>query len=400
MKNFLIAFVFLVVLGGCLYGALVYFVPKVPVSATFDPRNATYTVENDQVTLVNGKAGSVEIFGGTTAGDVNDDGVSDAVFFLTQTSEGSGTFFYVVAALNTADGTLGTNAVLLGDRIAPQNITIDAGTIVVAYEDRAEGEPMTTPPSVNKSLSLTVRNNILQEATAGYAFTYLTSSAETTAYCDGSTMDSAGYRASLTVQNTGTIPNSTPTTEEIIRATVDAATTGMCHTVMSQTTITEKDGVVTIAPIDGWAGVSITMCSCRPQVEVNILQIPGMKKVIWSDGGSVDAHTNIIILESPVPNATVTSPLQIAGEARGSWFFEGSFPVKLLDSQGNVVGQGIAQAQGDWMTTDFVPFKATVTYIAKTQVIGSAGTLRLEKDNPSGLPANDDALTIPVVIGK
>lgn len=233
----------------------------------------------------------------------------------------------------------------------------------------------------------------------GYAFTYLTSSSETTAYCDGDKMDSSGYRASLVVKRTGTIPKANPTTEEIIRATVDAATTGMCHTVMSQTAITEKDGVVTIAPIDGWAGVSITMCSCKPQVEANILQIPGMKSVIWSEGGSVEEHSDLIILDSPSRNATVTSPLLIAGEARGSWFFEASFPVTLLDAQGNVLGQGVAQAQGDWMTSNFVPFKATITFVAKAQMIGDVGTLILKKDNPSGLPEHDDSLRVPVIIG-
>ena len=238
-----------------------------------------------------------------------------------------------------------------------------------------------------------------QEApSANYTFTYLTSPAETTAYCDGENMDSAGYRASLTVTNTGIIPKSNPTTEEIIRATIDASTTGMCHTVMSQTTFTEKDGIVTISPIDAWAGVSITMCSCKPQVEVNILQIPGMKQVIWSE--RVEEHADIIILDSPLPNATVNSPLLITGKARGSWFFEASFPVYLLDSHGNMLGQGIAQAQGDWMTSNFVPFKTTLTFTADPQIIGDAGTLVLQKDNPSGLHENDDALRVPVIIGK
>lgn len=213
-------------------------------------------------------------------------------------------------------------------------------------------------------------------------------------------MDSAGYRASLTVAHTGTIAKANPTTEEIIRATIDAATTGMCHTVMSQTSITEKNGVVTIAPIDAWAGVSITMCSCKPQVEVNILQIPGMKKVIWSEGGSADEHANIIILDSPLPRATVSSPLLIAGEARGTWFFEASFPVYLLDSHGNTLAQGVAQAQGDWMTNNFVPFKVMLTFTVDPQIVGDAGTLVLQKDNPSGLQENDDALIVPVIIGE
>lgn len=237
-----------------------------------------------------------------------------------------------------------------------------------------------------------------QEIPDQSTFTYLTSAEETTAYCDGTNMDSDGYRASLTVINTGTIAKLNPTTEEIIRATINAGTTGACHTIMSKTTFTEKDGVVTISPIDAWAGISISMCSCKPLVEENILQIPGMKEVIWSV--ATTSHEDIIILNSPQPQTTVTSPLLITGTARGPWFFEASFPVFLLDANGNIIGQGVAQAESDWMTNDFVPFSATITFTADTQIIGDAGTLVLQKDNPSGLPENDDMLSVPVVIGQ
>ncbi|MEK7632603.1 MAG: Gmad2 immunoglobulin-like domain-containing protein [Patescibacteria group bacterium] len=389
----------IIVLAACGYGAFMYLTPNTPAPTAFNPRNATYTIESSHVTLANGKSGSVELFGNGATGDVNNDGTDDAVFFLTQSSQGTGTFYYVVAALRSTSGTTGTNAVLLGDRIAPQNITIAAGIITVTYADRATGEPMTTPPSVGKSKILTVQNGVLVESTStDYTFTYLTSPDETTAYCDGANMDTDGYRASLTIKHTGTIAKANPTISEILRATIDAATTGMCHTVMSQTTFTEKDGVVTISPIDAWAGISISMCSCKPQVEVNILQIPGMKKVIWSDG-SETAKSDIVVT-TPTSHATVTSPLLVTGSARGSWFFEASFPVSLVDSHGNMLGQGVAQAQGDWMTNDFVPFTATITFTADTKIIGDDATLVLKKDNPSGLPANDDELRVSVILGK
>lgn len=239
----------------------------------------------------------------------------------------------------------------------------------------------------------------LQEVPAStYTFTYLTSAEATTTYCDGNNMDSDRYRASLTVVNTGTIAKPNPTTEEIIRATINAATTGTCSTVMNQATFTEKDGIVTISPIDAWAGSSMSMCSCKPQIEENILQIPGIQQVIWSTGA--EEKTNLIVLDAPLLHATVNSPLLVSGKARGSWFFEASFPIYLLDSHGNMLGQGIAQAQGDWMTSDYVPFTATITFTADSQIVGDAGTLVLQKDNPSGLPENDDSLRVPVIIGE
>lgn len=87
------------------------------------------------------------------------------------------------------------------------------------------------------------------------------------------------------------------------------------------------------------------------------------------------------------------SPLVVTGEARGTWFFEGSFPVALLDAHGNTLLQTYAQAQGEWMTEDFVPFRSELTFAAPPT---ATGTLLLEKDNPSGLPEHDDEFRIPV----
>lgn len=89
----------------------------------------------------------------------------------------------------------------------------------------------------------------------------------------------------------------------------------------------------------------------------------------------------------------MTSPLTVTGEARGNWYFEATFPVKLLDANGGLVVQHYAEAQSDWMTTDFVPYVATLTF---TPPATATGTLVLEKANASGLPANDDSVEIPV----
>jgi hypothetical protein len=103
--------------------------------------------------------------------------------------------------------------------------------------------------------------------------------------------------------------------------------------------------------------------------------------------------TDLIKIDSPRPNTVVTSPLEVTGEARGTWYFEASFPVKLLDGNGVQLAVIPAQAQSDWMTENFVPFKATLEFTAPTT---DTGTLVLEKDNPSGLPENADSLIVPV----
>lgn len=103
--------------------------------------------------------------------------------------------------------------------------------------------------------------------------------------------------------------------------------------------------------------------------------------------------SNFIRVTTPVKNQLVRSPLLIQGEARGSWYFEASFPVKLLDANGLQLAILPAQAQGEWMTENFVPFKAEMRFATPTT---ETGTLVLENDNPSGLPEFSKEYRIPV----
>lgn len=107
-------------------------------------------------------------------------------------------------------------------------------------------------------------------------------------------------------------------------------------------------------------------------------------------------QANIIELINPTPGQKVSSPLTVTGRARGTWFFEGSFPVMLANWDGLIIAQAPAQAQGEWMTEDFVPFSVTLTFNQKQ--LYDRGSLILKKDNPSGLPEHDDALEVPVTL--
>lgn len=104
--------------------------------------------------------------------------------------------------------------------------------------------------------------------------------------------------------------------------------------------------------------------------------------------------SDLIQITQPLAGSTITSPLAITGKARGYWYFEASFPIELRDASDQVVASAVAQADGDWMTEDFVNFTATLNF---TPVGNAQGTLVLKKDNPSGEPALDDQLVIPVV---
>ena len=92
--------------------------------------------------------------------------------------------------------------------------------------------------------------------------------------------------------------------------------------------------------------------------------------------------TELIRVTTPLPNALVRSPLIVSGEARGNWYFEASFPLVLVDWDGKIIAEGHAQAKGEWMTTDYVPFEGTLIF-EKPQTGGgipNRGTLILKKE--------------------
>jgi hypothetical protein len=131
-----------------------------------DHKNTFYIVDNQGIKLNNGIStiesapGSAskivtKYFGNEIRKDLNGDGKQDIAFLITQNTGGSGTFFYVVAAIANENGYSGSRAFLIGDRIAPQNT--ESGpqdSIIVNYADRAPQEPMTAKPSIGKSLRL------------------------------------------------------------------------------------------------------------------------------------------------------------------------------------------------------------------------------------------------------
>lgn len=155
--------------------------PATDAGGQMSPQNATYSVNGELVTLRDGISevpaapGSDTVvttryFGNEVTYDFNEDGALDAAFLITQDTGGSGTFFYLVAALNSPDGYRGSNAVFLGDRIAPQTtrMTTDdgrAGVIQVTYADRNEGEDFSVLPSVGRSRLVTLDSATVQLGT-------------------------------------------------------------------------------------------------------------------------------------------------------------------------------------------------------------------------------------------
>ena len=137
-----------------------------------------------------------------------------------------------------------------------------------------------------------------------------------------------------------------------------------------------------------------------PKLVDKILSSEFSKVIIPTFILNEQTKANLIQVDYPQPNQSISSPLVVKGKARGNWFFEASFPVVLTNWDGLIIAEGIAKAQGDWMTTDFVPFEATLTFKVDKKAYSNKGALTLRKDNPSGLSKNDDSIEIPIMFAE
>lgn len=124
-----------------------------------DERNCSFIIDDQRITLVDGRS-DLEITEGSASRqvtdfiinyggfDLNGDSRKDSIVFLRQRSGGSGTFYYIAAALGTGDGYRGSEAVFIGDRVEPLDIDYDGEFVLVSWMDRLEGESYSVKPSV------------------------------------------------------------------------------------------------------------------------------------------------------------------------------------------------------------------------------------------------------------
>jgi hypothetical protein len=140
--------------------------------------NSTYLLGKESITLVNGifekkaapnssAVNKTQVWEQPIIGDLNADGKDDAAVCLINTPGGSGTFYYIAAAINDANmkNFKGTNAVFLGDRIQLSKLSIENNIISVTYNEIQAGKAMTATPSVTVSKKFKVENGLLKEIT-------------------------------------------------------------------------------------------------------------------------------------------------------------------------------------------------------------------------------------------
>lgn len=144
-------------------------IQQTSVAAPAEVKNITVTLDGDTVTLRDGVAerpavpgsaaqNTVRIVGEPVMGDATGDGRPDSALLLENDPGGSGTFYYAVLAVDDDDdgSYRATNAVSLGDRIAPRGVEFTDGRFVYRYLERKPGEPLAVAPSVEKRTEITV----------------------------------------------------------------------------------------------------------------------------------------------------------------------------------------------------------------------------------------------------
>lgn len=104
-------------------------------------------------------------------------------------------------------------------------------------------------------------------------------------------------------------------------------------------------------------------------------------------------QTDPIQLNNLQSGQTISSPLELTGQALGTWFFEAVMPVRLEDATGQVLIQSYVEATEDWMTENYINFAGSLEFQAPSAGMGS---LIFEKANPSGLPEYEGEYIIPV----
>ena len=121
-------------------------------------------------------------------------------------------------------------------------------------------------------------------------------------------------------------------------------------------------------------------------------RVPNGKSFTQNIGNELKFHDEILI-STPRPNAKVVSPLRISGQARGRWYFEGSFSGELFDLNNKSLGKVVLTAKGEWMTENFVPFEGEMKFEMPET---STGILVIKNANPSGDSKNEKKIEIPV----
>ncbi len=138
--------------------------------------------------------------------------------------------------------------------------------------------------------------------------------------------------------------------------------------------------------------VVFVLSKVSPKTETPIVEEPGI--VVPAETELTSLKGVKIYIDTPLEGEAITSPLIVKGRAPGNWFFEANAGLTLTDWDGLIIAESYIMADGEWMTTDYVPFSGTLTFTKPGY--GERGTIIFQKDNPSGEVQFDDAAEMTI----
>lgn len=99
------------------------------------------------------------------------------------------------------------------------------------------------------------------------------------------------------------------------------------------------------------------------------------------------------LVHEPEIGQSISSPLEIAGTAPGTWFFEGRIRLQLQTLDGSVIAEKSVTTTDNWMTEAPVAFNTTLNFDTPD---AKYGVVIIEKANASGRPNQAASYAVPV----
>ncbi|MDP3763530.1 MAG: hypothetical protein Q8Q92_02675 [bacterium] len=139
-----------------------------------DSSNATFIIDDELVTLSAGRDERVITPESTLTeetilldkfayGDINKDGKNDTLLLLARYGGGSGTFIYLAAFVSGPINYKGSKAIFIGDRIAPQSISLNGDIVTLEYLDRGPDDAFVVEPTILTTKQFIYKNGEFAE---------------------------------------------------------------------------------------------------------------------------------------------------------------------------------------------------------------------------------------------
>jgi len=196
---------------------------------------------------------------------------------------------------------------------------------------------------------------------------FLVSTGDKLKYCNGADMASEEFGKTITKTLTKDVPLADLSGDELIKQSIIAASgkESLTNIVDQGNDFLKIAGdTAYLAPIDGWAGVSIFLCAWKPLVEVNLLNFSEIKKVVWVEDQQKWQELMPTLGEAEAKTIAEKSCIK-GGEALGGGTYNENTKTWWFDANLNatregcnpacVVSEETKKAEINWRCTGLIP---------------------------------------------